>query len=164
MKFRTSLCFLGLFLAGCANSSVMDLNANTVQISTSAAPVCGAQGAQQVAQHRAAYETLKRGFDSYVIVGAQAQNNVGVVGYTPLTANTNTNGSLDSFGNSVTYSGNSRTSFSGGEPIIGGTHDQALAVHMFHVGEPGSENAVDARRVLGPEWQKILVKGPGATC
>ena len=80
MKICGTLAILSAFLlGGCASSSVMQLDSNTVQITTSAAPVCGSQGAQQVAQKRAAYETLKRGFDRYMIVGAQAKSNVGVV-------------------------------------------------------------------------------------
>ena len=157
-------CSLSILLGGCASSSVMDLDSKTVQVSTSAAPACGAQGAQRVAVQRAAYETLKRGYDSYVVVGADAQNHVGVIGYTPTTANTYSNGTVNSYGGYGTYSGTSNTYFSGGMPIIAGTHDQGIAIHMFHNGEPGSENAVDAKRTLGPDWQKILAKGPGVTC
>ncbi len=74
--------------AGCAKTSVLDVDSNTVMISTSAAPACGQQGAQDVAAQRAAVETLKRGYDRYVILGAHADSNVGVVGYTPQVANT----------------------------------------------------------------------------
>jgi hypothetical protein len=154
-------CF---FFAGCASSSVMDVDANTMQISTSAAPACGAQGAQQVAVKRAAYETLRHGYDKYVILGGQAQNNVGVVGYTPVTANTYSNGFLSGNGNSATYSGNSQTYFMGGSPIIGGTHDQQLGVRMFKADDPQAVNAIDARHTLGPDWKKVMVKGPGLTC
>jgi hypothetical protein len=153
-----------MHLIGCASSSVMDLDANTVQISTSAAPVCGAQGAQQVATTRAAIETINRGYDRYVILGADAQNSVGVVGYTPVIANTYTNGNINAYGNTATYSGQSNTFVSGGQPIIAGSHDQALTIRMFGANDPQGANAVDARRVLGPDWQKIILKGPKGTC
>ena len=69
MKICGTLAILSAFLlGGCASSSVMQLDSNTVQITTSAAPVCGSQGAQQVAQKRAAYETLKRGLDRKSVV------------------------------------------------------------------------------------------------
>lgn len=142
------LCAVALLLAGCASSSVMDLDSNTIQISTSAAPACGSQGAQQVAVRRAAIEALRRGYDRYVILGGGRQNNVGVVGYTPLTAST--------YGNSTTVYG--------GQPIIAGSHDQELTVRMFRPTDPGYENAVDAKRALGPDWQAIVAKGPGSTC
>lgn len=155
---------LTLLLTGCASSSVMDVDSNTIAISTSAAPACGSQGAQQVAVRRAAIETLQRGYDKYIILGAQSQNNVGVVGYTPMVANTYSAGTINTYGNMGTYNGSSNTYFSGGQPIIGGTHDQQLAVRMFHSNEPGSANAVDARQILGPQWQSIVAKGPGNTC
>ena len=103
---------------------------DTVVINTSAAPVCRAQGTQSVAAKRAAYETLRRGYDQYIILGADAQNNVGVVGYTPLTANTQSRGTFNAYGNTGTHSGSSNTYFSGGQSIIGGSHDQQLAVKM----------------------------------
>jgi hypothetical protein len=142
----------------------MDLDANTVQISTSAAPVCGAQGAQQVATTRAAIETITRGYDRYVILGAQAQNNVGVVGYTPITANSYGSGTVNAYGNTATYNGQTNTFVTGGQPIIAGSHDQALTIRMFGASDPQGANAVDARHVLGPDWQKIVAKGPKATC
>lgn len=154
----------GALLTACASSSVMDLDANTIKISTSAAPVCGAQGAQEVASKRAAIETINRGFDRYVILGAAAQNNVGVVGHTPITANTYESGNVNVYGNRATYNGQSNTYVTGGQPIIGGTHDQALAVRMFAANDPNGQNAIDARRVLGPDWQKIAAKGGGMTC
>jgi hypothetical protein len=137
---------LCLLLVGCAKSSVMDLDSNTIQITTEAAPVCGQGGAQQVAAKRAAYETLRRGYDKYVILGGNYQNNI------------------NKYGNTGSYSGQSSTYVSGGQPIIGGTHNQGLAVRLFRTGEPGSENAIDARNILGPEWQEIMAKKPGQTC
>lgn len=151
-------------LGACASSSVMDVAGDTIVISTAAAPACGQRGAQDVAVKRAAYETLSRGYDRYVILGAEAQNNVGVVGYTPLVANTYSSGTLNTYGNTGSYSGSSNTYVSGGQPIMGGTHDQKLAVKMFQATDPAAANAVDARRVLGPDWQKVLAKGPGSTC
>lgn len=164
---QVSRVFVATLLSGltaCASSSVMDVASDTIVINTAAAPACGQRGAQDVAVKRAAYETLRRGYDKYVILGAQAQNNVGVVGYTPRVANTYSTGTLNTYGNTGTYSGSSNTYYSGGQPIIAGSHDQQLAVRMFRTGDPGAERAVDARQVLGPEWQTVLSKGPGSTC
>jgi hypothetical protein len=137
-----------LLLTGCASASVMDLDANTVQVSAGAAPACGAIGAQKYAVKTAAYQTLRRGYDKYVIVGAQGTSEQRFGGYTPMYANT--------YGNS--------TVITGGAPIVMTEHGQNLVVHMFHVGDPGADNAVDAKTSLGPDWQKILTKGPGNTC
>lgn len=158
------LAALAHVLAACASSSVMDVASDTIVINTAAAPACGQRGAQDVAVKRAAYETLQRGYDKYVILGADPQSNIGVVGYSPLVANTYSSGSINTYGNRGTYSGSSNTYVSGGQPIIAGTHDQKLAVRMFRTGDPGAERAVDARQVLGPDWQKVLTRGPGLTC
>lgn len=151
-------------LGACASSSVMDVASDTIVISTAAAPACGQRGAQEVAVKRAAYETLKRGYDKYIILDAEAESNVGVVGYTPLVANTQSYGSINTYGNSGTYSGSSNTYVTGGQPFIAGTHDQKLSVRMFRSGDPDAARAVDARQVLGPDWQKVMTKGPGLTC
>ncbi len=164
MSMAKSLLIISLLLSGCASSSVMQLDANTVEISTSAAPACGAQGAQRVAAKTAAIETLRRGYDSYIILGAQADNNVGVVGHTPVIANTYQNGTINAYGNRATYSGTANTYVSGGQPIIGGSHDQKLAVRMFQANDPQGASAVDARQVLGPDWQKVVQKGAGSIC
>jgi hypothetical protein len=164
-NYDLGLLFLsGLALAGCASANVIDLDANTVQVSAGAAPACGAKGAQQFAVKTAAYETLKRGFDRYVIVGAQASSSDRVAGYTPLQAQTYSNGRLNTYGNTGYYSGTANTTITGGQPIVVTDHGQDLVVRMFREGDPGSENAIDAKTALGPEWQKVMQKGPGNTC
>lgn len=46
-----------------------------------------------------------------------------------------------------------------GPTIVSGSHDRSLGVMMFRKGEPGSENTLDAREMLGPEWQEIVKNG-----
>ena len=160
------IVFTGIWiaLAGCASSSVLDVASDTIQISTSAARVCGQSGAQAVASKRAAIETLKRGYDGYMIVGGDYQNNVRVVVTTPVTANTQTTGVINDYGNQATFSGQSTTNYSGGYPIVGGRHQQALTIRMFHGGDPGSERAVNAKGVLGPDWQEQIQSSSRGTC
>ena len=45
---------------------------------------------------------------------------------------------------------------------MGGTYDQDFTIQMFRADEPGSENALDARTILGPQWQDAITK-PKAT-
>jgi len=151
-------------LTGCASSSVMDVSSDTVIITTSADPSCGRTGAQNVASRRAAYETLRRGFDRYVILDSQAENNTEVVGFQPVEIETSNKGSSNTSGGKETFSERSEVSLSGGNAIIGGTHDQQLEVKMFRLSDPGAEKAVDARRVLGPDWRNIVAKAPEETC
>ena len=123
-------------LAGCASSAAVPLSADTVQITASAAPICGGTGAANVASKAAASETLRRGFDKYVIVGSQAQNNV-----------------------STAYVWNQY----GGGPVVSGSHDHGLLVKMFRDGDTNGANALSARDVLGPKWQEII-QNPTMTC
>jgi hypothetical protein len=115
-------------------------------------------GAQKVALQRAAAETIRHGYDRFLIVGSQYQNNVGVVGYTPVVANTTGSVTATGFGNSATAFGNSTTTYSGGQPIVAGTHDQAFVVKMFKEGDSAGANAVSARETLGPKWQDAVAQ------
>jgi hypothetical protein len=102
------LLLLGVQLSACASSSVIPLAQDTFQITAAAAPVCGVTGAQRIAAQQAAVETIRRGYDRYIIVGGQYQNNVGVAGYTPVTAQTTGTATATGFGNSATAYGNPR--------------------------------------------------------
>ncbi|HUN01029.1 MAG TPA: hypothetical protein PLI96_11180 [Halothiobacillus sp.] len=161
---KTWILLTGLMMAGCARTSLVPLAANTYEITVSAAPVCGATGAAELASRDAAIATLQSGFDSYVIVGGDAQNSVGVIGYTPVTANTY--GTATAYGSPgmATAYGSSTTTYSGGAPIIAGTHDQQLVVHMFHANDPDAANAIPARAILGPDWAALVSKGFPKTC
>jgi hypothetical protein len=145
---------VGAVVGGCASANVVPLAQDTIQITSAAAPVCGMTGAQNVASQRAAVETIRRGYDKYVIIGGGYQNNVGVVGYTPVVANTT--GTATAYGNAhyATAYGNSTTTYSGGQPIIAGSHNQGLVVKMFKADDQSASNALDARTELGPDWQK----------
>ena len=46
-----------------------------------------------------------------------------------------------------------------GPTIVAGSHDRSLGVVMFRTGEPGAENAIDARQALGAEWQDLVKSG-----
>lgn len=147
-------------LSGCASTSVMQTDANTIALTTAAAPICGSAGAQKVAYQRAAIETINHGFDRFIIVGGAAENNVKVVGTTPVQATTYGSVSGSIYGNSFSGSGSSNTFVTGGQPIIAGSHDQQLLVKMYKDDDPLAASAVPARGVLGPDWATIVQKPP----
>lgn len=153
---RLGLPLIGLAFAACVHSSVIPLSQDTLQLTAAAAPVFGITGAQNYAARLAAVETIRHGYDRYVIVGGQYQNDVHVMGYTPVVAQTDSSATVNGFGNTATVNGNSTTTYSGGAPIVGGSHDQALVVKMFKEGDPAGGNAIPARQTLGPEWQKAV--------
>jgi hypothetical protein len=97
-------------------------------------------------------------------MGAQATEHDRLAGFTPTQAHSYGSGTYSGYGNTGTYSGYSNTTVTGGEPIVLTDHGQNLVIRMFHSGDQGAENAVDAKKALGPDWQKIMAKGPGNTC
>lgn len=139
---------------------------DTVMIKTNAAPICGSSGAARASSQMAAVETLRAGYDSYVIVGQEAQNNVRYLdggGTTYFNGTSSAYGSTYRSGNAV-YGGASGSyggtaTYVPGMPMPVGTHDQGLMVKMFRSGEPGSENAIDARSILGPDWREKAKSG-----
>jgi hypothetical protein len=132
----------------------MRVSQNEAIIKTSAAPICGGVGAMTVAQKQAAIETLKAGYDRYVITAAESANNVRA---SQLPGTYNTVGSVNSFGRYSTI--NTTTTYTPGPVVYSGTHDQAVGVRMFKDGEPGSDKALSARETLGPKWQTIVKEG-----
>lgn len=148
-----------LSLAACVRTSSVPLAQNMVQVTASAPPACGMSSARDVSIRLAAIETIKNGFDAFVILDAQAADNVRAIGRTPVTSyNT---GSAYVMGNNV-Y-GNSTTTYSGGLPIMGGRRDVSLVVQMFKPGDPGIDNAISAKTFLGPDWAE-QVASDNFTC
>lgn len=150
-----SACALAISLGACTSSNTVRTSANTAIIQTSAAPVCGGAGAARAAQKQAAIETIKAGYDRYIIVDGRSANNVGVM-QTPGTFHTT----------GVAHGGFYRgtTTYQPGMPIVYGSHDQAFAIYMFRNGEPGAHQAVPAREVLGEKWQEMVKAGRINTC
>lgn len=164
VRMKYSFAFaVALLISGCVRTSVMPLAQDTVEISAHAAPVCGEAGAQGAAFQRAAVETIRRGYDRFVIVNADYQNNVRVVATTPVVAQTNTVGSVHVQGNMATGNASSTTTYSGGFPIVAGHHREAVIVKMFKNGDPQAADALDARSELGSNWQEA-VASPDQTC
>ena len=123
---RKLITILPMVLLACTRASTIPLAQDTVQITAHAAPVCGAAGAQRAAVRQAAVETLRRGYDRFIIMGAEAQSNLKGIIYT----------------NSVV------------SPMF--SHEQGLIVKMFKTDDPQGANAVDAKAELGPKWQEAV--------
>jgi hypothetical protein len=104
-----------------------------------------------------------RGYDRFLIIDGRYQNNVGVVGYTPVIAQTTGYATATGYGNSATAYGSATTTYSGGQPIIAGSHRQGLTVKMFRGDDAAGANALSARAELGPKWAE-LVKSETMTC
>lgn len=145
----------GFSLSACAQTSVMQVSKNEILLTTSAAPICGTTGSQRVAQEMAAIETIRRGFTRYLVLGASAQNNVSVIRTGPTYAQTT--GSATAMGNTV-Y-GSSTTTYGGQQTLYSGSHDTGVRLIMLNPGDQGYEQGIEAKQVLGPEWQKKVEDG-----
>lgn len=103
----------------------------------------------------AALETIKAGYDRYIITDAAAANNVRV---TQMPGSYQTSGTIS--GGFMSAS----TVYRPGPTMVHGSHDQAFAIRMFRDGEPGSQQAVSAREILGPEWPRLVEQGAIRSC
>ena len=133
-----------LFVSGCAGTSTIPLSQDSFQITANAAPICGPSGAQKVAVRQAAAETIRRGYDRFIITGGQASQSV--VGVTPVVVQPLGGGGAIAYG---------------GAPLI--SSGQGLVVKMFRDSDPAASNALSARAELGPNWQEIASKNT-VTC
>jgi hypothetical protein len=155
MKTRVfGVVVLASVLASCAGAQVTRTSANSMLVDAGAAPACGPAGAAKVAAKAAAIETIKAGYDRYIITSGSAQNNVAV---TQLPGSYQTSGVATYNRGFGTY--NATTTYVPGPTLVSGSHDRSLGVIMFKPGEPGFEQALDAREQLGPEWREIVKSG-----
>lgn len=154
MRFALTVTAL-LAMAACVSTDVTQLSRNQFIISTSAAPACGTSGARRVVNRMAAVETIRQGYDRFIIAGARTENNVGAVRTPPTTAYTT--GQATTYGN-TTY-GSATTTYSGGGVMYYGSNDADLHVVMLGPNDPGYEDAIDARQTLGPEWERLVREG-----
>jgi hypothetical protein len=132
---KISAVVLVLSLAGCATTDIQPLSATSFKVATEAAPACGRTGARKVANQAAAIEVIRRGGDKFIFVGENTGSRV-------------TGMSYSYYGGLQTYNSN----------------EQGLVVQMVSKGQPGYNDALSARQILGPDWQTIVGKGIPATC
>jgi hypothetical protein len=141
--------------AGCTSSNTVRTSQDTAIIRTDAAPVCGGVGAARVAQRQAAIETIRAGYDRYVIFDGASANNV---------RTSQMPGSYQTSGMMVGNTFNATTTYRPGPVIVAGAHSQSFAIKMFRESDPAAGQALSAREMLGPEWQKAVDAGSLGTC
>jgi hypothetical protein len=92
------------------------------------------------------------GFDSFVVLGFNGQENPAFIGTTPVVA---TAYGSPGFGSATV---------TGGDSFIMSRHEQQIVVRMFHASDAAAAQAVSARAVLGPDWAARIANGPPSTC
>lgn len=95
MRMIIAAVTAALTLTSCVQSSAMRVSQNEAIIQTSAEAMCGATGALKAAEKQAAIETIKAGYDRYIITAASSANNVHA---TQMPGTYNTYGRVSSYG------------------------------------------------------------------
>ncbi|WP_249218895.1 hypothetical protein [Loktanella sp. SALINAS62] len=130
-----ALAVSALTLVACAQTDIQPLSASSFKVATTAAPACGRSGARKVANQAAAVEVINRGGDKFIIVGDQTGSRVTGMGY---------------------------NQYTGFQPY--NSNEQDLVVQMMAPGQPGFDQALSARSLLGSDWQNVVASGTPATC
>lgn len=73
--FIASAC--ASYLAACATASVIQVAQDSLIVQIKAGTDCGPHAALQLAQKQAAVETIRAGFDRYIVVGSDSQGGRG---------------------------------------------------------------------------------------
>ena len=120
-------------LAACAKTVATPLAANVIQIDVSAAPIYGRAGAQEAASRKAAEATLAAGFDRFIVMDNAAWNDQTAHAGSFSSAQV---GPYGGYGSGSSYANTVRRP------------EARMIIKMLKNGEPGSENAIDARAVL----------------
>ena len=146
--FRVLLLLLPVVLAGCARTSTAPAGEDTIEITVHVATICDGGDAERLARRHAAVETIRRGFDDYIVIGSVGGDHVAEEA--PATART------------TLYGDSGRTLLSEDAPLL--AHHRMLTIRMFRAGEGDSAATVSARAALGDEWEAVAAKGAPNTC
>ena len=141
-------------LTACAQTEIIQTAKNQAVVSTSAAPACGTTGALRVANQMAAVATLRQGYERFFLSGVGTDSNVQV--YQVPGSTSYTTGTVNIVGE--TASGSFQT-YTPPTTVVSGRNSAQMQVFMVNRGDPGYQNALDARQVLGPDWQEKVADG-----
>jgi hypothetical protein len=114
----------------------MRLAADTVRINVSTAPIYGSLEPERRAMLLAAEETVKSGYDKFIILNGQSGFRSDTLAEIPARAS----GSYGPYGGGF--------SATGPQTINRNRYQTEVYIKMFKAGDPQGANAVDAREVL----------------
>ncbi|MFE3839529.1 hypothetical protein [Pseudogemmobacter sonorensis] len=103
----------------------------------------------------AAVETIRRGYERFIILGMGGSSDVSVIPGRVTGAHTSANASI--YGNNA-Y-GMATTTYTSTPPMIIGGHDSSLDVLMLKKGDRNFGDGIDAKRELGDNWASIVKNG-----
>ncbi|MDD9980665.1 MAG: hypothetical protein OXU81_04800 [Gammaproteobacteria bacterium] len=143
-----ALTGLMVVMTGCARTSTAPLDADTIEITVRVATICDGKDAERIAHRHAAVETIKRGFDDYIVIDSVGGDHLAA--HAPLTAR------------STLYGNSSEPLLWEDAPLL--AHHRVLTVRMFQAGQGESSATVSAHAVLGDDWEALVTKGAPTTC
>lgn len=148
VKMMSAAVVVSLFVAGCAEQSAVQLAQDTVRLHISTAPIYAALEPQRRASLMAAQETVKRGYDKFIVVDNANGYKPNVIGFSP--AQYQSTGSANVVGNDNGFAGSSqsRSTYTGAAPVAMPRFESDTIIKMFKVEDPAGANAFDARQIL----------------
>ena len=146
-KLLPVLLAAAMGLAACGKTDTVTLSSNTSKIAATGSVFCGDKGITQFAIRRAAVETLRRGFDNFVLLDTRHARKKEFIGYS--------SGTVEVVKNPLT-GGYDTIETPGGGPMYVNLLDHQVVVRMFRAAEAAPKEALSARRVLGPDWQNEI--------
>jgi hypothetical protein len=134
---RVVACVLaGLLAGGCAEQSAMRMANDTVRINVSTAPIYGSLEPERRAMILAAQETIKDGYDKFIIVEGSTGFHSNVLGEIPGQASGMATVNMATF------------NATGPQTIRRNRYETAITIRMFKADDPRGANAVDAHEIM----------------
>lgn len=129
-------------VSACNNSDVVQRAPDHIEIYGVAAPICEFSDADRFAEQLASIETIKRGFDGYIV--RKSYRGEGLrIRYSPVERR---------FRETARSTSPSRMKI------------HAMYVQLVKADQPGMSDAIDAREQLGPEWESRVSRGIESNC
>jgi hypothetical protein len=119
-------------LSACAEQSAMRLASDMVRINVSTAPIYGALEPERRMMAMAAQETVKNGYDSFLIVDGQSGFHQNTLGVSP----------------GYAYGSGGSFHAQGPSTVAMPRFQTAVTIKMFRVGDPAGARAINAREIL----------------
>lgn len=139
---------VALAVTACAEQSAMRIAADTVRIHVSTAPIYGSLEPERRVMRMAAEETIKSGFDRFLIVGGASDFKPNVIGYTPSQYQSTGSATVTGAPGGMVGSATSQSSYTGPRPVAMPRFESTVVIKMFKFNDPAGANGLDARAII----------------
>lgn len=154
LKAHFALVIAAVSLSGCAEQAATRLAGDTVRLHISTAPIYGALEPQRRAMRMAAEETVKNGYDKFMIVDSANAYRPNVIGQTPAQYQSSSHATVAGGPGGISGYGASQATYTGPRTIAMPRFESDVIVKMFKAADPAGSNAIDAREILKADVRK----------